>query len=219
MLVNNFYYNTFLLVLICYLIGSIPTAYIAGRLKGIDISKEGNKNVGASNTFSLLGKIPGIIVLIVDIAKGYLAAWFATVFSGNHPFIPMLSVTVVIIGHNWMFPIGFKGGKGTAALIGALAYMAPLSLPVLMLLLIPLASFILRDSFLGQGVAMFVFAFIMWPWQGSYLWAIFMLLLTLVYSLRCLDLYRTYFTEKRRYLNPFIKMLLGLFSKMNRSRH
>lgn len=211
LLVNNFYLNAFLILLICYLIGSVPTAYIAGKLKGIDISKEGNKNVGASNTFFLLGKIAGTIVLLIDLAKGYLSAWLATVFSGRHPFIPMLAVTVVIIGHNWMFPIKFKGGKGTAALIGALAYFAPLSIPVLIILLIPLASFAVHDSFLGQGVAMFVFSFIMWFWEKNYWWAVFMLLVTLVYSLRCLDLYRTYFTEKRRYMNPFIKILFKPF--------
>ncbi|MBM3701138.1 MAG: glycerol-3-phosphate acyltransferase [Actinobacteria bacterium] len=211
LLVNNFYLNTFLILLICYLIGSIPTAYIAGKLKGIDISSKGNKNVGASNTFFVLGKTAGTIVLLIDLAKGYLSAWLATLFSGSHPFIPMLAVTFVIIGHNWMFPIGFKGGKGTAALVGALAYFAPLSVPVFILLLVPLASFLVRDSFLGHGIAMFIFAFIMWLWEKNYWWAVFMLLVTLVYSLRCLDLYKTYFTEKRRYMNPLIKMLFKLF--------
>ena len=167
--------------------------------------------MGASNTFFLLGKIAGTIVLLIDLAKGYLSAWLATLFSDNHLFISMLAVTFVIIGHNWMFPIGFKGGKGTAALIGALAYFAPLSIPVLIILLIPLASFLVRDSFLGQGVAMFVFSFIMWFWEKNYWWAVFMILVTLVYSLRCLSLYRTYFTEKRRYMNPFIKMLFKPF--------
>lgn len=204
-------------MLICYLIGSFPTAYIAGKLKGIDISAKGNKNVGAANTFFLLGKIAGTVVLSIDLAKGYLSAWLATVFSGHHPFISMLAVIFVIIGHNWMFPIGFKGGKGTAALIGALAYFAPLSIPVLIILLIPLASFAVRDSFLGQGVAMFVFSFIMWFWEKNYWWAVFMLLVTLVYSLRCLNLYVTYFTEKRRYMNPFIKMLFRPFLRKSNS--
>ena len=199
--------------MISYLLGSIPTAYIAGKLKGIDISKKGNKNVGASNTFSLLGKLPGLIVLIIDIGKGYLAVWLASFLSGNHPFIPLLAVVFTLIGHNWMFPIGFKGGKGSAAMVGALIYLAPFSIPVLFIVFIPVASFIVKDSFLGQGIAMFFFSFLMWFWKGTYYWLIFVLLLTIVYSLRCLNLYKTYFTQKRRYLNPLVRFIIKPFIK------
>ena len=211
MLVNNFYLNSAIIILIAYLIGSFPTAYIAGKMKGIDISQVGNKNVGGTNAIYSLGKTLGIIVSIIDIGKGYLSAWLATRLSDAHTFIPMLAVVFTIIGHNWMFPIKFKGGKGSGALVGALIYLSPLSIPVLFLILVPVASFMVKDSFLGVGIAMFFFSFIMWLWEGSYYWCIFLLLATLVYSLRCLNLYITYFTEKRRYLNPFVRMILKPF--------
>ena len=213
MLVNNFYLNTAIILVSCSLIGSIPSAYIAGKIKGVDISKKGNKKVGASNTFFYLGKILGIIVLIIDMGKGYLTVWLATILSNSHPFVPMLAAVAVIAGHNWMLFIGFKGGKGTAALLGALIYLAPLSIPVLFIVFIPIASILLKDTYLGQGVAMFFFSFLMWLWKGSYYWCIFMLLVTLVYSLRCLYLYKTYFTEKRRYINPIVKIIFKKFLK------
>ena len=213
MLFENFFLNSFVIFLAAYLIGSFPTAYIAGKIKKINISEAGNKNVGGTNAVFVLGKPLGIAVLIIDIVKGLLVVWLASIFSFYHPFIPMLAVVFTTIGHNWMFPIKFKGGKGTGVLVGSLIYLAPFSIPVLFLILIPLASFLVKDSFLGVGIGMFFFSFIMWAWKGNYYWLIFMVFLTIIYSLRCLNLYITYFTEKRRYLNPFVRMMLKPFLK------
>jgi acyl phosphate:glycerol-3-phosphate acyltransferase len=211
MLTDNFYLNTFLIFLGAYLIGSFPTAYIAGRIKGIDISRSGNKNVGGTNALFILGKPLGITVIIIDIGKGLLIVWLSSLFSDHHQFIPMLAVVFTTIGHNWMFAIRFKGGKGTGVLVGSLLYLSPLSIPVLFLVFIPLASFLVKDSFLGVGIGLFLFSFFMWAWEGNYYWCLFLILITIAYSLRCLDLYITYFTEKRRYLNPFVRMILKPF--------
>jgi glycerol-3-phosphate acyltransferase PlsY len=127
----------------------------------------------------------------------------------------MLAVVFATIGHNWMFPIKFKGGKGTGILVGSLIYLAPFSIPVIFLIFIPVASLLVKDSFLGVGIGMFFFSFLMWAWEGSYYWCIFMILLTIIYSLRCLNLYITYFTEKRRYLNPFVRIILKPFLRKN----
>ena len=213
MITDNFYLNSIIIILGAYLIGSLPTAYIAGRIKGIDISSVGNKNVGGTNAIYVLGKPLGITVIIIDIGKGLLVVWLASLLSGYHPFIPMLAVVFTTIGHNWMFPIKFKGGKGTGVLVGSLIYLAPFSIPVLFLVFVPVASFIVKDSFLGVGLAMFFFSFLMWLWEGDYYWCIFLILLTIVYSLRCLNLYITYFTEKRRYLNPIVRIILKPFLK------
>ena len=67
----------FLGILISYLIGSIPTAYIFGRvLKGIDIRQFGSGNVGATNTFRVIGRFPGLIVLLIDIFKGFVCTTY-----------------------------------------------------------------------------------------------------------------------------------------------
>lgn len=106
-------------IIISYLIGSIPTAYIFGRLlKGIDIRKFGSGNVGATNAFRVLGKTIGITVLILDIFKGFLAV----VFLGKS--LAQMQLIILglscILGHNWTIFLGFKGGKGMATTLGVL---------------------------------------------------------------------------------------------------
>jgi len=101
MIVNNFYLNTLLLLFISYLLGSFPPAFIAGKIRKIDIRYTGSKNVGVMNTFSSVGKWAGIMVIAADFGKGALSAFIAGKYS-SHPFIPMLGVVAAMIGHNWM---------------------------------------------------------------------------------------------------------------------
>jgi len=118
-------------ILISYLIGSIPTAYIFGRvLKGIDIRKFGSGNIGATNALRVLGKWPGITVLVLDILKGFIAV----VFLGNLVVVRMgglaeTSARILlglscICGHNWTIFLKFKGGKGMATTLGVLLGLA-----------------------------------------------------------------------------------------------
>lgn len=127
-------------VIISYLLGSIPTAYIFGKaLKGIDIREHGSGNVGATNVFRVLGKIPGIVVLICDILKGYLAvALVGDIFGCEAVFERIVLAITVVAGHNWTVFLQFKGGKGIASSLGvliALAVKIPSVLPVLYVVL------------------------------------------------------------------------------------
>jgi len=213
LLFNNFYLNTTIILLMSYLIGAIPSAYIAGRIKGIDIRKTGSRNVGGMNTFSSVGKIAGIIVAVTDIGKGTLVAWLATKFSNDHPFIPLLAVVAAIIGHNWMIFIGFKGGKGLSTLVGGLLFLSPISILILYIVFMSAAIILLKDIYIAQGTALFFFSFFMWYREGSYYWCIFMLLVAIVYSLKSLGLYKTYFTEDRREISPVIRKIFKPFFK------
>jgi acyl phosphate:glycerol-3-phosphate acyltransferase len=105
-----------------YLLGAIPTAYIAGRvLKGIDISKHGSGNIGATNTFRVLGKGPGTFVLLFDIAKGFLAVTAVGGLLGiDTLWVLILLGLTAVIGHNWTVFLNFKGGKGIATSFGVL---------------------------------------------------------------------------------------------------
>ena len=114
-------------IFISYLIGSIPTAYIFGRLlKGIDIRQFGSGNVGATNALRVLGTGQGIAVLVLDILKGSLAV----IFLGNliYPKVAFVSDEILriilglscICGHNWTIFLRFKGGKGIATTFGVL---------------------------------------------------------------------------------------------------
>lgn len=115
-------------IIVSYLIGSIPTAYIFGRLlKGIDIRKCGSGNVGATNAMRVLGKKAGISVLLIDILKGFTAVFFlGNIVSAEITFVSYELLNIMlglscIIGHNWTIFLQFKGGKGMATTLGVLA--------------------------------------------------------------------------------------------------
>lgn len=120
-------------IAVSYIIGSIPTGSIAARvLKGIDIRQAGSGNVGATNVFRTVGKLPGLIVLIIDILKGVLAVTFIAGFfyksfamSLDYGIYRALLGFVVICGHIWPVFLRFRGGKGVATTIGVISIIAP----------------------------------------------------------------------------------------------
>ncbi|MDD5621719.1 MAG: glycerol-3-phosphate acyltransferase [Actinomycetota bacterium] len=210
MIFQNFYWNTIFILFISYLIGSFPTAYIAGKIKGIDVSKKGSKNIGGMNTFTSVGRLAGVMVIFIDAGKGILVAYLADKFS-DHIFVPMLAVVFALIGHNWMVYIGFRGGKGIAAFIGSLLYLSPVSFPFLYLLFVPIALFTLKDSYLSTAFAFFIFSFFLWIYEGSFWWLIFGLLVTILYSIKSYSLLKTYYTQHRRDINPVVRRVFKPF--------
>jgi len=212
MLLRNFYLNTAVILLISYLIGSFPSAYIAGKIKGIDIRREGSKNVGGMNTITNVGRFAGVMVIITDIGKGALAAYIADRFS-EHVFIPLLAVVFAVIGHNWMIYIGFRGGQGVSAFLGGLLYLSPISFPFLYLLFIPVALFIIKDSYVSTAMGFFIFSFFIWVYEGSIWWLIFGLLVTIVYSIKTRNLLKSYYTKGRKDVSPVMKKLFRVFFK------
>ena len=150
-----------LIVILGYLLGSIPTAYIVGRLlKGVDIRQIGDGNMGAANTFRQLGPKAGIIVGIIDAGKGALAVLIAQAAS-----LPLVAVlltgTAVVVGHNWPVFLGFRGGRGEATTIGVL--LVTITKPMLIMAIPAIAAhFIFRDT-TKAGVVLFVpLPFICW---------------------------------------------------------
>lgn len=127
-------------ILISYLIGSIPTAYIFGRLlKGIDIRNFGSGNVGATNALRVLGKGPAITVLVLDILKGLVAV----AFLGNEETLRIIFGLGCILGHNWPVFLGFKGGKGIATSFGVLAGLSIKIAGLRLILLLAVLTWIL----------------------------------------------------------------------------
>ncbi len=121
---------TTLLLIASYLLGGIPTGYIIGRIKGIDIRKFGSGNPGTANVYRILGKWPGIITFIVDFLKGFIPAYVAIKFfylGAGHWWIPVTAGGLAIAGHIWTPFLSFKGGKGVATASGV--FMALLPLP------------------------------------------------------------------------------------------
>ncbi|MHC1762954.1 MAG: glycerol-3-phosphate 1-O-acyltransferase PlsY [Verrucomicrobiia bacterium] len=128
-------YVSFIAVaLISYLLGSIPTGYLAGKLRGIDIRSVGSGNIGATNVFRALGRTAGTVVLALDILKGFCAcrfvpAMFEAVPSEN---LRIVAGIAAILGHNYTCWLRFKGGKGIATSAGVLLGWMPLCLLIVL---------------------------------------------------------------------------------------
>ena len=121
-------------ILLSYLIGSISGALVAGRFRGIDIRNEGSGNAGATNALRTHGLAFALIVVLIDVGKGMLAVWAIAPFAGFG--VPLLDPrwtaslcgVAAVVGHIFPFWFDFRGGKGGATAIGALAALAPLGL-------------------------------------------------------------------------------------------
>jgi glycerol-3-phosphate acyltransferase PlsY len=156
-------------LIVSYLIGSVPTAYIVARLrKGIDIREVGSRNMGAMNVIYSVGLIEGIFVLVVDIGKGSLAVFLASVLtvSLESTFIIQLAAgVVVILGHSYTVFLNFRGGKGGATCIGVLVYLIyrPWSSPIY------LGLFLLLLLITRAPTISYSLAFVSFPFMAGFL--------------------------------------------------
>jgi glycerol-3-phosphate acyltransferase PlsY len=140
-------------LVLAYFLGSIPFAYIIGKLRGLDIRRVGDRNVGTFNVFRHAGLVAGISTLIADVGKGALAIVIAKVLSGNELVVFSAGV-VAVIGHNWPVFLRFRGGRGLAVVIGVLLALVPREMVIAAAISIAVL-FVTRNS-IWFGVAMFV---------------------------------------------------------------
>ncbi|WP_017753927.1 glycerol-3-phosphate 1-O-acyltransferase PlsY [Calidifontibacillus oryziterrae] len=121
-------------IILAYLLGSIPSALIVGKVEhNIDIREHGSGNLGATNAFRVLGKKAGIIVTIADILKGTLAAGLPFIFGIDDVLNPLLAGLGAIIGHTYPLFANFNGGKAVATSAGVLLCYDPLLFLVLVI--------------------------------------------------------------------------------------
>ena len=177
-----------LMVILAYLLGSIPTAIIAGRLRqGIDIRAEGSGNAGATNAARILGFKAGIAVAVVDLAKGFLAVLLvsriAPLAGGGGP---ALCGIAAVTGH--IFPVfaGFRGGKGVATAAGAAIALFPILAPfclAIFLLVAALGRWIVLASLTaafvlpGMYLTSSLFGTHFDPWKAGFGIAVFLIII------------------------------------------
>jgi acyl phosphate:glycerol-3-phosphate acyltransferase len=120
----------FLILILSYLIGSVPWGYLLAGSKGIDIRQQGSGNIGAANVARVMGKKWGYLVFLFDFLKGFLsvkvAAMISAYFLADHILASAVAGIACVLGHDYPIWLRFKGGKGIATLAGAVLALLPL---------------------------------------------------------------------------------------------
>ncbi len=119
------------MILLSYLLGSFPTAIVTGKLlRGIDVRQHGSGNAGATNVFRVLGWKAGLFVLLVDMAKGFVATVLVYKLAVGAVAVQPVVLQIIagmsaVFGHIWTVFAGFKGGKGVGTGAGMIVGLVP----------------------------------------------------------------------------------------------
>jgi len=172
--------NIALSAVIGYLLGSLNTSIIVGKLYKIDVRNHGSGNAGATNTLRVLGKVPALMVVIGDFLKGAIACLigrylagetFPGVYAGEY-----IGGLFAVLGHNWPVYFGFKGGKGVMTSFAVVLMFSPLAALISLLcfivivaitryvslgsmigaVLFPIAAFLLKEPAMMVGTGAFL---------------------------------------------------------------
>lgn len=178
-------------IIIGYLLGSIPSAYIATRLAaGKDIRQIGGGNVGGLNVYREVGAWPALAVGIIDLGKGAAAVAIAYWLLDLSPVFVLAAGLAAVISHNWMVWLKFSGGKGMGVTIGALAVLFPVYgywLGLLITFGIILIPYVITHNIaLSMGIALVCLPFITWLGMNSGIGTIMAVLLGLVIGIKFL---------------------------------
>ncbi|MGB6873168.1 MAG: glycerol-3-phosphate acyltransferase [Dehalococcoidia bacterium] len=159
--------NIVIAIIIGYLLGSIPSAYLAGRLrKGVDIREVGSKNMGAMNVYYQVGLTEAVLVTLADLGKGIGAILLVRWLSGiplisGFDLLTGLTSAAAIIGHIFPVFLKFRGGKGGATTIGILLFLMPRAIPFLVIVF-AIALLITRNPTFSYSLLLIVFPFVAW---------------------------------------------------------
>ena len=155
--------NLVIPVIVGYVLGSFPAAYLAGRLrKGIDIRHVGSRNMGAMNVFYEVGPMAAVLVTLADLGKGIgailLVRWLSDVSAVSRFDILRdgLTATAAMLGHIFPVFLRFRGGKGAATAIGILMFLMPWAVPFLAVVFF-VAVFITRNPTFSYSLLLIVF--------------------------------------------------------------
>lgn len=134
-----------LLVLVAYLIGSIPVAYLLGRRHGVDVRTAGSRTAGASNVWMLTGRRTGVLAFTLDTFKALAPVTLARLARVDDRTVAAMAVAEVV-GHNWPLWLGFNGGRGVIVSLATSWVLAPLPLFLPFALFIGGGRLLLRDT-------------------------------------------------------------------------
>lgn len=163
-------------IAIGYFLGSIPSAYIMGRLRrGIDIRDVDSGNMGAGAVIRQVGIWEGILVGLIDIAKGSAAVLIARALGVAEPWM-LAAGFGALLGHNFPVFIGFKGGSGTATIVGVFLVLAPVAMGiVLAIIAIPVLT--TRNFAFAAFAGLTLLPLLVWLFGGSLMLILYSLII------------------------------------------
>ncbi len=154
---------TLIMIPVGYLAGSFPTAFLLGRVRGLDLRNMGSGSLGGSNAGQFLGMWAYLLVAAVDIAKAVIVTQVALLWSGD-TLLAGLTGLAAMIGHNWPIYLHFVGGRGVGTTLGMLLVLFPEGWIVLLLPSI-IGTFLNRGA-LANGIGYVALPFVAW-WAGQ----------------------------------------------------
>lgn len=153
--------NPLLVLLAAYLLGAIPFGYLLVKWKtGSDVRTSGSGNIGATNVLRTSGRAAGVLTLLLDIGKGYLAVWIAAQLT-HDPLWISAAALAVMAGHAYPVFLKFKGGKAVASFVGAFLCLTPVPLVAV---LVVFAGVVIGTGYISMGsiVAAATFPLAVW---------------------------------------------------------
>jgi glycerol-3-phosphate acyltransferase PlsY len=142
-----------------YLLGAVPFGLLIGKAAGVDVRREGSRNIGATNVSRVLGKKLGVLTLVCDVAKGYLPMFLANSFlPQGETRLQVISLcgVLAVVGHMFPFYLMFKGGKGVATGLGVFLFFSPAAIAVSLAIFIAAVAcsgFVSVGSLLASALA------------------------------------------------------------------
>jgi glycerol-3-phosphate acyltransferase PlsY len=157
-------------VVIAYILGSVPFGLLVVRLlTGGDVRASGSGNIGATNVLRTTGPLAGVLTLLLDLGKGFLSVWLASVMTGGSELWMSAAALAVMLGHVFPVWLQFRGGKAVATCTGAFLYLAPvplLGVAILFVVLVWSTRYLSLGSVIAAGllpVACFLILHPEWP--------------------------------------------------------
>lgn len=173
-------------IIIGYLLGSIPTAYIVSRIKkGIDIRNVGSRNMGGANVMREIGTHEGVFVGLFDIAKGAGAILIAQALNLSELWV-FWAGFAALVGHNFPVFAGFRGGRGSATIIGIFLVLAPKSILVT-LAVVAIPFFTTRKFMAALFIGFGLLPLFVWLFEGSLMMVRYVLIIDLFMLIRNLS--------------------------------
>jgi glycerol-3-phosphate acyltransferase PlsY len=197
---------------IAYVLGSIPFAFIVTYLKkNVDIRRLGTGNVGTMNTAREIGLFFGIVVLLLDMAKGWLAIFIAQRLGLSLLWMFPVGFAAVS-GHSWSLFLKFRGGRGVAATLGVLLALAPLEFS--MVFIVILTIFLLtRNSGLAVGVGLVILPLVLWAFGKEESLILYSLIMAIFLGLRNILASKPDLKKMRSYLNSTFRVYPAFWHK------